>query len=73
MAKSTEERLEEILAAAAELAIELTAGAITRLTVDFQQSDELPYRLHVPDETVPLVGLARKRPSRDLKGTPSGQ
>lgn len=58
MAKSTEELLEDRISEVARHARSLTAGRVTRLTIDFQASQELPYRLYIPDESVPLVGVA---------------
>ena len=67
MAKSTEERLEEAIGAAASLAYQLTDGAVTAVTFDVASSSEVPYRLEVPEETLPLVGMARREQPSDRK------
>jgi hypothetical protein len=71
MAKSTEERLEDSVRSCGEVASELTDGQVTRLTIDFQASGELPFRLEIPNETLPLVGMARQQSPRDDTGDSS--
>jgi len=58
VAKSKQKQLDDAVAAVAEATRDLTEGAATRITVDFQASGEAPYRIDTPDEQVPLVGLA---------------
>lgn len=67
MAKSNEEVLEERVAAAAVQAIETVGPLVQRLTIDFQANGELPFRMEVPNETLPLIGLARVNPERLLQ------
>lgn len=62
MPKSTEEHLDEAVVAAAKHARAASGGRATGMQIDFQVSGELPYRLFVPDETHPLIGLARTEP-----------
>jgi hypothetical protein len=59
MAKSTEERLDEAVVRAIELAREACGGRLVSMSMDFQPSGEYPYRMVTTDETLPLSGLAR--------------
>jgi len=64
MAKSTEEQLEQAIGRAAELAEAWTDGKAESVTFDLAASGEVPFRVTVPDETLPLVGLVRLGPRR---------
>lgn len=63
MAKSDEERLEDAVARVGQLTRDIVGPEASRLTIDFQASGELPFRIEVPEETYPVVGLARVDPS----------
>lgn len=68
MAKSNEEILDDRVVATAEAALEAFGPSITRLTIDFTASGELPYRAETPEETLPLIGLARREAAGDVEG-----
>lgn len=65
MGKSDEQRLEEAVARLGQLTRDIAGSGATRVTIDFQQSGELPFRIDVPEETYPVIGLARVDPSTD--------
>jgi hypothetical protein len=56
---STEELFETQVIDLVARARELTNGAVRSISIDVQDSGEYPYRFAVPDETLPLVGMAR--------------
>lgn len=53
------ERLESLLADVADVATDLDEGPVTGLSIDFQASGEHPYRLHLPDDPLPIPGVVR--------------
>jgi hypothetical protein len=65
MPKSDEQRLEEAVARLGMLTRDIAGSGATRLTIDFQESGELPFRIDVPDETYPVIGLAKVDPSTE--------
>lgn len=51
--------LEEAVSALVRVARKEVDRTITRITVDPQESGEVPFQLFIPDETLPQAGLAR--------------
>lgn len=62
VAKSTEQLLEEAVAETARLADLWTNGEAASVALDLSASGEVPFRVVVPDETLPLVGMATLPP-----------
>jgi hypothetical protein len=69
--KSKEEQLNDRVAAAAAQALEVAGPHIKSMTLDFQQSGEVPYRMVVSDDVAPLIGLASVDKSRTDSTPPS--
>jgi hypothetical protein len=69
--KSAQERLDEAVTAAIEAAREVTGGTARSLSVDYQDSGLYPYRMTVPDETLPVIGLATSEAGSDATGSRS--
>jgi hypothetical protein len=69
LATSPEDRLRVALSIAMGAAQELEEGTVTSITVDRQESGELPYRVHLREEVVPYAGLTSLDAGRDLGAT----
>jgi hypothetical protein len=50
--------VEECAAALVDLARQETGMYVTRVTVDYQDSGQYPYRIETPEEQYPVAGLA---------------
>ena len=59
MAKSNEQQLDEAVVAVVRAAQACADGKMQQLHISYQASGEYPYRIEVPDETLPLVGVGR--------------
>lgn len=70
MAKSNEQQFEEAAIQLARLAYTLTEGKVQSVSVDFQASGEYPWRIVVPDEGLPLAGLATDQSPPDPDADP---
>lgn len=53
----------------AEVTREISDGQASSITIDFQASGEFPYRIVIPEEQYPVVGLARADEPTDQSGT----
>jgi hypothetical protein len=55
---ASQKQLDQAVTKVAELAHELYEGTAQSLTVDIGAAGEHPYRVVVPDEPLPLIGMA---------------
>jgi hypothetical protein len=60
--------LDQAVVAVAEIASQLYEGAATSLTLDIGASGEHPYRVEIPDEPLPLIGMGVGVPLSQLGG-----
>jgi hypothetical protein len=59
MLKSPEDDLQEAVRAIVESARAIYGSNLTRVTIDPSASGEAPFQVWLPDEPVPLSGIAR--------------
>ena len=60
MATSMDQALDEAIVQVVKAAKEITNGTVRQVSVDCASSADYPYRVFVPDEQLPIVGLATR-------------
>lgn len=58
MAVENPERIEDCVVALIEAVLDDTEGTLQSVSIDYQTNGELPFRVMVAEEQLPLVGLA---------------
>lgn len=69
MEQGDEKRMNKVVNRLAAVTRDITDGQAASITVDFQASGEFPYRIVIPEEQYPVVGLARADEPTDQSGT----